>query len=74
MKGDSIKVYYDGKLLIDGTDKEHKKGTIAVESQDRVVYFDNITVTGSQIPNYKMSPVEPTGKLTTVWGQIKANY
>lgn len=73
MKGDSIKVYYDGKLEIDATDKEHKKGTIAVESQDRVVYFDNITVTGPQIPNYKMSPVEPTGKLTTVWGQIKVN-
>ncbi|MFQ6042847.1 MAG: family 16 glycoside hydrolase [Candidatus Poribacteria bacterium] len=73
MKGDSIKVYYDGKVIIDATDKEHKKGTIAVGSQDRVVYFDNIIVTGPQIPNYNMSPVEPMGKLTTVWGRIKVN-
>ena len=73
MKGDSIKVYYDGKVVIDGTDKEHKKGTIAVGSQDRVVYFDNITVIGPEIPNWNMSSVEPTGKVTTVWGQIKAN-
>ncbi len=74
MKGDSIKVYYDGKVVVDATDSEHKKGTIAVGSQDRVIYFDNITVTGPEIPNWKMSPVEPTGKLTTVWGQIKVNY
>ena len=74
MKGDAIKVYYDDKVIIDATDKEHKKGTIAVGSQDRVVYFDNIIVTGSQIPNHNMSPVEPTGKLTTAWGQIKADY
>jgi hypothetical protein len=73
MQGDSIKVYYDDKLEIDATDKEHKKGTIAVGSQDRVVYFDNIIVTGSQIPNHNMSPVEPMGKITTVWGQIKVN-
>jgi hypothetical protein len=71
-QGDTIKVFYDGEEKISVNDKEHRKGTIALDVQDKVVHFDNIKVTGPQIPNYNM-PVEPTGKLATVWGKIKAN-
>ena len=49
MQGSKIQVYYDGKLVIDAKDESHKKGTIAVGSQDRVIYFDNIKVEGPQI-------------------------
>jgi len=38
---------------------------------DKVIYFDNIKVTGAQIPNANMSPVEPDGKLAIAWGEVK---
>ena len=72
MQGSKIQVYYDGKLVIDAKDESHKKGTIAVGSQDRVIYFDNdnIKVEGPQISG--TTPVEPKEKLTTTWAWIKA--
>ena len=73
MQGSDIKVYYDGKLEIEAKDKSHKQGTIAVGSQDKVIYFDNIQVKGPQIPSHDMSPVESEGKLTTTWARIKAH-
>jgi hypothetical protein len=57
--------------VISANDGEHKSGTVALCVQDRVVHFDNVVVTGSEIPNVNMSPVEPTGKFTTTWGIIK---
>ena len=73
MRGSDIKVYYDGNLEIEAKDKSHKQGTIAVGSQDRVVYFDNIKVEGPDIPNTDMSSVEPEGKLTSIWARIKTD-
>lgn len=70
-EGDTITVFYDGDEMISVNDSEHKSGTIALCVQDKVVYFDNVIVTGDGIPNVNMSPVEPTGKLTTTWGMIK---
>ena len=70
--GDDIRVSYDGKEIIAAKDSEHKKGTIATDVQDKVVYYDNIKVTGAEIPNIKLSPVQPAGKLTATWGDIKA--
>ena len=69
--GDDIRVSYDGKEIIAAKDSEHKKGTIAMDVQDKAVYFDNIKVTGANIPNVKLSPVQPAGKLTATWGKIK---
>ena len=73
-QGDTIKVFYDGKEIISAEDSEHKEGTIALCVQDKVVYYDNIKVTGPQIPNVKLSPVESGGKLVTTWGVIKGDY
>jgi hypothetical protein len=70
-QGDTIAVFYDGKEMISAKDSEHKKGTIALCVQDKVVHYDNIKVTGAQIPNVNMSPVEPSGKLAATWGMIK---
>jgi len=36
-----------------------------------VVYFDNVKVTGPDIPSIDMSPVEPVGKIACAWGKIK---
>ena len=70
-EGDVISVLYDGKEIISAKDGEHKAGTIALGSQNRAVYFDNVTVTGKDVPNVQMSPVEPVGKLATKWGALK---
>jgi len=72
-QGDTIKVFYDGEEVISAKDSEHKKGTIALCVQDKVVYFDNIKVTGPQIPNVNMSPVESREKLATTWGKLRAD-
>jgi hypothetical protein len=72
--GDTITVFYDGKEMISAQDKDHPKGTIALCVQNKVVYFDNVKVTGDMIPNVNMSPVEPAGKLTTTWGTIRREH
>ena len=70
-QGDNITVFYDGEEMISAQDNEHKKGTIALCVQNQIVYYDNIKVTGPQIPNVKLSPVEPAGKLAATWGMIR---
>ena len=65
---------HDGKELISVKDAEHKKGTIALCVQDKAVYFDNVKVTGTNIPNVNMSPVESIGKITSTWGNIKDKF
>jgi len=70
-QGPTIKVFYDGEEAITAEDKEHEKGTIALCVQDKVVYFDNVKVTGPDIPSIDMSPVEPVGKIACAWGKIK---
>lgn len=70
-EGDTISVYYDDEELIVAEDNEHQAGTVALCVQNKVVYFDDIKITGDQIPNVEMSPVEPVGKFTVTWGEIK---
>lgn len=70
-EGDTITVFYDGDEMISVNDSEHKSGTIALCVQNKAVYFDNVVVTGDEIPNVNMSPVEPTGKLTATWGMLR---
>ncbi len=73
-EGDTITVFYDGDEVISAKDGDHKAGTIALGVQDRVVHYDNIKITGNQIPNANMSPVEPAGKLAATWGTVKRIY
>ncbi len=67
-------MFYDDEEVISAKDGEHQTGTIALDVQNKVIHFDNIKVTGNQIPNANMSPVEPTGKLTTTWGTLKRSW
>jgi len=73
-EGDTITVFYDDEEIISAEDSDHAAGTIALCVQDQVVYFDNVKVTGDEIPNANMSPVEPAGKLVTTWGTLKRAY
>ena len=70
-EGSTIKVSYDGKVLIEAKDSTYKKGTVALDNQDKVVHYDNVRIRGAGIPNLNVSPVSPAGKLATAWGKIK---
>lgn len=70
-EGSTIKVSYDGKVLIEAKDNNYKKGTVALDNQDKVVHYDNVRIRGTGIPNLNVSPVSPAGKLATAWGKIK---
>jgi hypothetical protein len=72
-QGTTIKVFYDGKQMIEVKDNLYKKGTVALGNQDKVVDYDNVRITGPGIPNLNVSPVEPQDKLTITWGQIKSS-
>jgi hypothetical protein len=73
-EGDVIKVFYDGKMLIEKKDGLYKKGTVALDNQDKVVHYDNVRIRGAAIPNLNASPVSPAGKLATIWGEVKNTH
>ncbi len=49
------------------------KGTVALCVQDKIVHYDNAVITGEQIPNLNMSPVQPEDKLAITWGKLKSS-
>ena len=73
-QGTTIKVFYDGKEMIDVKNNLYKSGTVALGNQDKVVHYDNVRITGPGIPDLNASPVKPEDKLTTTWGQIKSSH
>ena len=72
--GTTIKVFYDGKEMIEVKDNSYKSGTVALGNQDKVVDYDNVRITGPGIPSLNVSPVKPQDKLTITWGQIKSSF
>jgi hypothetical protein len=76
VEGIFTKIYYNGEIKarigdLSDTFKAGKVG-LAVFDSTEPVYFDNITISGDGIaPFREMRPVEPAGKLTSVWGKIK---
>ncbi len=72
-QGNVIKVFYDGKMMLEVKDNQYKKGTVALGNQDKVVDYDNVRIRGAGIPNLNASPVNPQDKLTTTWGKLKSS-
>ena len=72
--GTTIKVFYDGEMMIEAKDNQYKSGTVALGNQDKIVHYDNVRITGPDIPNLNASAVEPEDKLTITWGQIKSSF
>ena len=44
LNGDSIKVYYDGQLIITAIDSTYKNGLIALDVSNQAISFDNVAV------------------------------
>jgi hypothetical protein len=60
--------------MIEAKDNQYKSGTVALGNQDKIVDYDNVRITGPDIPNLNISAVEPQDKLTITWGQIKSSF
>jgi hypothetical protein len=71
--GIKISFYVDGELEHDVPDVRHSSGGVRLFAQHAIVEFDNVVITGDDIPDVGPSghAVEPEAGLTTAWGWIK---
>jgi hypothetical protein len=71
VKGDVIESWWNGEKILSLKDSSYKKGTIALMTYNQEVYFDNVRVSGKDIPLSPGEAVQPGGKVTTTWGCLK---
>ena len=69
-EGQNYQCFVDDELLFEGDDdaKFRDSGRIGFITHTANVHFDNLVIDGADIPSFA---VEPNGKLTTLWGQLK---
>ncbi|MYH81082.1 DUF1080 domain-containing protein [Candidatus Poribacteria bacterium] len=69
-EGQNYQCFVDDELLFEGDDdaKFRDSGRIGFITYEANVHFDNLVIDGADIPSFA---VEPNGKLTTRWGQLK---
>ena len=70
-KGDTIKTFIDGELMIEQKDNVHKKGRLGLGARTSVILYEYVDVEGTGIPT---SAVDLKGKLTSTWGRLKNQY
>lgn len=70
--GNHYQVFLDDKPVIefDGLSSEYAKGAPGLATRNCEVHFDNLVITGKDIPE-TLTPVSPGAKITTTWGQIR---
>jgi hypothetical protein len=61
------------ELVIDYTDSTYPVGKVGIASMfsGTTAHFDDFSVTGDDVPDGFVAPVEANGKLATSWGKIK---
>ena len=71
-EGQNYQCFVDDELLFEGDDdaKFRDSGRIGFITHSANVHFDNLVIDGADIPSFA---VEPNGKLTTRWGQLKTD-
>jgi hypothetical protein len=73
VEGDTFRFWINGELqgeLQDTVGPSYASGMIGVWAWDTAASFDDVRVSGDDIPG-TVTPVEPKDKLTTAWGRIK---
>ena len=70
-KGETIKIFIDGKLMIEQEDNKYPEGRLGLGGRDSVVWYEYVDVEGTGIPT---SAVNLKGKLTSMWGRLKNQY
>lgn len=69
--GDEISFYIDDELKHQTKDAMYSEGGVILYAYNAVVEFDNVVITGDEIPSEIGQAVEPETKLTTTWGMVK---
>jgi hypothetical protein len=67
--GNEISYYIDDKLQHQVNDNLHKSGGVNLYAHDAIVEFDNVVITGDDIPD-NLS-IQHQSKVTISWGQLK---
>jgi hypothetical protein len=76
-EGDRFRFYVNDQLVIDYTDDVYPKGKVGITSAfiGTTVHFDDLSVTGDEVPDMNLSQVSVLpnkGKLVTKWAKLKA--
>ncbi len=69
-EGDKFECYIDGKRVASYASSVLPTGLVGLSVGGCVAEFDNVVITGDDVPDMNLS-VEPTGKLATTWGRVK---
>ena len=67
-EGETLRIYIDGKLMIEQDDKTYDKGRPGLGGRDSTVLYEYVEINGIGITP---TAVEPIDKLTITWGQLK---
>jgi len=73
--GNEISFYIDDKLQHQRNDNLHTSGGVFLYAYNAIVEFDNVVITGDDIPDVGPSgyAVQPKSKLTSTWGRLKSH-
>ena len=71
--GDEISFCIDDELQLKRNDNLHLSGGVTLYAYNAIVEFDNVAITGEEIPDGGPSgyAVDPEARLATTWGLIK---
>ncbi|MFC1719177.1 family 16 glycoside hydrolase [Candidatus Poribacteria bacterium] len=69
--GSNFKCYLDDELMFELDANGYSWGKIGFRMWNSHARYDNLSITGPGIPG---AAVEPSGKLTATWGQIKVHH
>ncbi|MDQ1318297.1 MAG: hypothetical protein QG588_1957 [Candidatus Poribacteria bacterium] len=72
-EGNKISFYINDELKNQSNDSLHPSGGVCLCAYNAIVEFDNVVITGDDIPDVDPSgyAVKPKAKLTATWGRIK---
>ena len=73
LEKEHIKTYLDDNLILEFDDSSEKSGNINLISWGLETHFDNVIITGADIPDGgSLKSVDAKRKLTTTWSNIKS--
>jgi len=68
---DNFQFYIDGELMVSLSDSRFPAGRVALDVNGSTVQFDNVVITGDDVPD-NTAAVSASGKLATTWGKLRS--
>jgi hypothetical protein len=69
---DDFEFYIDGDLMATLSDPRLSTGGSYINVAGSVAHFDNVVITGDDVPDNASSAVSSSGKLAASWGQLRS--